>query len=145
MIDFEDHPEFTPDYSPEQMVEKGVFSGTYFRRIYSSVNDRYYENAHLEFPWGRKYQHVLCMEVPNSEVNCYKVNVGTSLEFWESKNWIVPQDPYGWFQWYCRFYYGRRTPDDTRQIKRWRSAKNRFTGSSNVWNQIRLHWAIGEN
>ena len=52
-------------------------------------------------------------------MNTYKVKCGSSLEDWESKNWIVKQDPYGWFQWYCHFYMGRRTNDDQRQIDRW--------------------------
>ena len=45
--------------------------------------------------------------------------VGSSLEMWEEKNWITSTDPYGWVQWYCNFYNGRRTKDDERQIKRW--------------------------
>ena len=61
--------------------------------------------------------------------NKYKVNVGTSLEFWEGKNWITKHDPYGWVQWYCNFYKGRRSPDDRRQINRWKGIsgeKGRF-------------------
>lgn len=53
------------------------------------------------------------------DVNTYNVKCGGSLEMWESSGWIAKQDPYGWFQWYCRFYLGRRTDDDQRQISRW--------------------------
>jgi hypothetical protein len=55
----------------------------------------------------------------DKNVNIYKVKSGSSLEFWEKKGWIKQQDPYGWFQWYCRFYQGRRSPDDERQVNRW--------------------------
>jgi hypothetical protein len=27
---------------------------------------------------------------------------GASLEEWEKSGWMREQDPYGWFQWYCR-------------------------------------------
>ena len=55
----------------------------------------------------------------NKKINKYKVKCGSSLEAWENKGWIVKQDPYGWFQWYCRYCTGRRTSDDARQIGRW--------------------------
>ena len=54
------------------------------------------------------------------KINKYGKKVGTTLEFWEDKNWINKQDPYGWVQWYCEFYSGRRSKDDARQIKRWK-------------------------
>ena len=55
----------------------------------------------------------------NKHINYYKVKVGTTLEFWESKKWITEFNPYGWVHWYCDFYVGKRGPDDERQIKRW--------------------------
>ena len=58
-------------------------------------------------------------DVCNLKINKYGVKSGTSLDFWESKGWIKEIDPYGWFQWYCRFYAGRRCYDDDRQINRW--------------------------
>ena len=83
-------------------------------------------------------------------INYYKVKVGTSLRYWESKGWINRIDPYGWFQWYWRYYNGRRSKDDKRQINRWKRIINRFIGilkklnSKNKDNkkirQILLHW-----
>ena len=52
-------------------------------------------------------------------INKYKVKVGTTLEFWEEKEWINPIHPYGWVEWYCEFYMGKRSHDDERQISRW--------------------------
>ena len=63
-------------------------------------------------------------------VNKYGVKCGTSLRFWENKGWIHKQDPYGWFPWYCRYYLGRRSYDDKRQIKKWNNIINRFKGIS---------------
>ena len=59
-------------------------------------------------------------------VNKYRVRCGTSLRFWENKGWINKQDPYGWFQCYCRYCYGRCSSDDSRQINRWLGIVNRF-------------------
>ena len=56
----------------------------------------------------------------DKSINKYGVKVGTTLKFWESKNWIKKIHPYGWVQWYCDFFMGKRSEDDERQIKRWK-------------------------
>jgi len=116
---FSDHPEFTPNLSPKEMFSYGIFGGTYFRKIHSSILHKDIDNAWKEFPqsWFKKYPVNLSKE--DLSINKYKVHSGTSLKFWESSGWIKSQDPFGWLQWYCRFFQGRRSPDDTRQIKRW--------------------------
>jgi len=121
-IMFSDYPEFKPNLTPREMFKLGSFGGTYWRPIYSSINKRYYKNQHKEFPkswWVGIPESNLSSSQRNKKRNKYKVNSGTSLKYWECKKWIKPQDPYGWVQWYCRFYLGRRTSDDRRQIKRW--------------------------
>ena len=88
-------------------------------------------------------------------INKYGVKVGTTLEFWEKKGWMDKLDPYGWVQWYCEFYLGRRSKDDERQIKRWGNitgSKGRFRkwlitqilkkGSKKDWNNYSISPAI---
>ena len=120
MVYFKDFPEFKPNLTPQQIFALGSFGGSYWRPIYSSITKKSYKYKHKEFKWLRtlpkhKISNVLC----ENSVNNYKVRVGTSLRFWEDKGWIHPRDPYGWVQWYCRFYDGRRSDDDERQIDRW--------------------------
>ena len=69
-----------------------------------------------------------CSDFYNVKFNYYGVEVGTSLRFWESKGWIRPIDPYGWFQWYLRYWKGRRGEDEIRQINRWKKIVTRFVG-----------------
>ena len=135
-IIFADHPEFTPNLTPRQIFRLGSFGGTYWRPIFSGVNSREYSEQQLEFAnletidyegdkeyrtkWWEGIKDVLLVSSDcDVSRNKYGVASGTALVYWESRGWIMPQDPYGWVQWYCRFYAGRRTDDDARQIARW--------------------------
>ena len=153
MKTFKDYPEFKPNVTPRQMFELGVFGGTYFRDIYSGVNKKHYKNRrkkyskHLKGIPDSKISSKTC----NITLNHFKAKSGTSLRYWESKDWIDPQDPYGWVEWYINFYDGRRTEDDSRQIKRWAgiaSKNGRFYKmlkrhpDSNVIKQLLLQWAV---
>ena len=121
------YPDFKPNISPKRVFEMGAFGGTYFRPIYSSVTNKNYKSGNVirEYnnwfkDWSEeKKNKKLISSKYDKNINKYKVKCGSSLEMWEDKGWIVEQDPYGWFQWYCRFYKGRRTKDDKRQIDRW--------------------------
>lgn len=120
---FKDHPEFTPNLSPKQIFKLGSFidQGGYWRDIYSSVVDKKLSKQYKEFPFLKTIPiHLLIAPDKDYKTyNFYGVKCGSSLKDWESKQWIHSQDPYGWVQWYCRFYNGRRSDDDTRQIQRW--------------------------
>lgn len=116
---FRDYPEFRPNRTPAQMFQAGIFGGTYFRPIYSQVTKRNHRNNHLKFPKSWFTGIDVTLDSPDKKLNKYGVLSGTSLKYWESRGWITRHDPYGWVQWYCNFYKGRRTPDDERQIKRW--------------------------
>ena len=125
MKTFKDHPEFKPNLSPHQILKMGAFGGTYFRPIYSSVTKKHYKSEDVikEYPksWfkGIDIEKMVTSSKYDKKVNKYGVKCGSDLEDWEKSGWMHEQDPYGWFQWYCRFYMGRRTDDDKRQIKRW--------------------------
>lgn len=105
------HPDFRPELTPKEMLELGVFGG------------KYMTDCKDEFPssWFRKAK--LSPQRRNEKLNCFRVNASVPLCVWRKKGWIYHEDPRGWFQWYCRYYMGRRCPDDERQIKRWRAIK----------------------
>jgi hypothetical protein len=121
---FKDYPEFRPNLSPRDIFKLGSFGGTYWRPIYSHVTKKEYKNEHKKFPksWWNGIPENWFTRPWNEydkSINRYGVKVGTTLEFWEHKHWISKYDPYGWVQWYCNFFLGRRCPDDERQINRW--------------------------
>ena len=127
-LKFKDAPDFTPNMTPKEVLQNGSFGGTYFRPIYSSVTELNYDKMWNELPtnWleGLNIKKMIASPNYDKKVNTYKVKCGGDLFMWESSGWIVEQDPYGWFMWYCRFYLGRRSDDDKRQISRW----NKFAG-----------------
>jgi hypothetical protein len=133
-------PDFKPELTPQEMLELGVFGGWYV-----SVNEK-------EFPseWFTKAK--LSSDGKNINLNYYKVDASQPLSVWQKKGWIHPQDPQGWFLWYCRYYMGRRTMDDERQIKRWKAisrhvaqimknCKPKDVGCRKKQRQALLHWA----
>jgi hypothetical protein len=104
------HPEFKPDLTPAQMLAAGVFGG------------KYMTDCADEFPaaWFRKAK---LSKVRDAKLNCFGVNASQPLSVWREKGWIHPDDPRGWFQWYCRYWMGRRGPDDARQVARWKAIR----------------------
>ena len=160
------HQQFKPNKRPKQVFKMGAFGGTYFRPIYSSVTSKKYtpKTAMRGLPkeWfrGIDMDKKVTSKIYDKHVNKYKVKCGSTLEDWESRNWITEQDPYGWFQWYCRYSLGRRTKDDERQIGRWlklagprgrfrRTLMNKIIKHNTTYNdysispvirQVLLHW-----
>lgn len=125
IIKFKDHPEFQPNLTPREMFEKGIFGGAYYRPIHSGVTGEDYRNVQVDYKCLKGVDLNLVSRADfDYSLNKYGVKAGSSLEDWEAHNWIRAQDPYGWVQWYCRFYDGRRSDDDARQIDRW----NKFAG-----------------
>jgi len=154
VLTFPDYPDFKPSYTPKQIFELGSFGGTYFRPIYSSITKKNYKNQHTKHEFLLHIdEKLLISPIYDKNKNKYKVEVGSSLEEWENNGWITNHDPYGWIQWYCNFYEGRRIPhEDLRQIKRWISINNRFGKwfqklktqgkKSPKIQQTLLHWGI---
>jgi hypothetical protein len=119
------HPEFYPELSPKEMLELGVFGGKYMTDCTMEFPDDWFEDAKL------------CHERHDPELNYFGVNASQPLAVWRAKGWIYPDDPRGWLQWYCRYYMGRRSADDDRQIKRWRAIRRHIA-------QIRAHCRRGD-
>jgi hypothetical protein len=104
--------EFKPQLTPAQMLRLGVFGGKYMTDCRREFPKSWFAHAKLS-PQGR-----------NRACNFFGVNASQPLSEWKRKGWIHPDDPRGWFQWYCRYYMGRRMPDeDRRQIKRWKAIR----------------------
>ena len=103
-------PRFKPELTPKQMLALGVFGGVYMRDCLKEFPDDWFVKA--KFQKDGSYKR-------NPKINFFGVNASQPLAVWRDKGWIYPQDPRGWFQWYCRYYMGRRSEDDERQIKRW--------------------------
>ena len=120
---------FRLNKTPVEVICEGAFGRTYFRDIYSGVNGKWYHNSWQEFKFlGDMDKKLYASSYYDVGVNKYGVRCGASLRFWESRGWINSIDPYGWFQWYCRYCLGRRSEDDQRQIKRWVAIVSRFKG-----------------
>merc|ERR1712156_35488 len=130
---FSDAKEFRPNLTPKEVLQAGSFGGTYFRPIKSSVTGLKYNKMWNELPqnWleGLDVKKMISSTNYDEKINTYKVKCGGDLEMWESSGWIKEIDPYGWFMWYCRFYLGRRSEDDERQIGRWKNC----TGPKGRW------------
>lgn len=116
--------DFKPDLTPAQMLKLGVFGGHYFEGEQDEYPKKWFKDAALS-------------DVHNPDVNYFGVDASQSREEWERKGWMRDQDPRGWFQWYCRYYLGRRSEDDERQIKRWKNI-TRHIG------QIKAHCQPGD-
>ena len=74
---------FSPNKTPIEIIKEGAFGGTYFRDIYSGINEKWFKNSWKEFVqiktidgkfYGSDYSDV--------NVNIYGVKCRTSLRFW---------------------------------------------------------------
>ena len=132
---------FCPDLTPQQMLEMGVFGGKYMTDCSQEFPEEWFGKAKLD-----SLRH-------DPQKNYFGINASQPLSVWREKGWLHPDDPRGWFQWYCRYFMGRRIPgEDNRQIKRWRAMQrhiaqikaNCLPGDVDCRRQQRqalLHWA----
>ena len=133
-------PEFRPELTPRQMLRLGVFGG------------KYMTDTRKEFPKSWFAGARLAPRHRDCALNFFGVDASQPLSVWRDKGWLHPDDPRGWFQWYCRYYMGRRSEDDARQIKRWKAIRRHVTQLKNNCErgdlfcrprqrQALLHWA----
>ena len=134
-------PDFKPELTPKEMLTLGVFGG------------KYMTDCKKEFPKEWFIKAKFCHERHDPSINFFGVNASQPLSVWKKKGWIYHEDPRGWFQWYCRYYMGRRiSEEDTRQIKRWKAMRRHIAQIKNnchtmEWDchrrqrQALLHWA----
>lgn len=136
---FASHPDFNPNKSPSELLREGAFGGSYFRPLYSKKLGVTVSDDYLELPgsWieGLNVSQYLTSPTYNPDANKFKVACGQSIEQWEENGWINHQyDVRGWFQWYCRFFNGRRCEDDARQVSRWKKC----VGPTGRWRSMLL-------
>ena len=132
--------DFRPELNPKQMLEMGVFGGKYMTDCAAEYPEDWFANAQL------------CRERQEAAMNYFGVNASQPLSYWKAKGWIYAEDPRGWFQWYCRYFLGRRCPDDARQIQRWNTIRRHAAQIKKnckpcdlqcrrKQRQVLLHWA----
>ena len=103
------HKDFKPFLTPREMLEMGVFEGKYCNDCQEELPAKWFENARIS-------------KTPDISMNYFGIKSRQPLSIWQEKGWIYGPDPRGWFQWYCRYYLGRRIPEiDEKQIKRWKA------------------------
>ena len=134
-------PDFKPELTPKEMLDLGIFGGKYMTDCINEFPKNWFENA------------ILSKKNKNVNLNYFKIDASMPLSHWKEKGWIYEDDPRGWFQWYCRYFLGRRiVEEDLRQIKRWKSIrrhlgaikKNCIPGDLSCRKKQRqalLHWA----
>lgn len=134
------HADFKPQLTPKQLLELGIFGGKYMTDCADEFPDDWFDNAKL------------CTGRRDAALNFFRINASQPLSVWREKGWIYHEDPRGWFQWYARYFLGRRCPDDDRQIKRWRAIRRHIAQIENNCRrrdlscrprqrQALLHWA----
>ena len=119
------HPDFQPELTPKEMLAMGVFGG------------KYMTDCRAEFPAAWFAKAKLSPARPDPRLNFFNVAASQPLAEWRRKGWLYDEDPRGWFQWYCRYYMGRRCADDERQIRRWRAVRRHLA-------QLRKHCRRGD-
>lgn len=134
-------PEFRPELTPAEMLRLGVFAGKYLTDCRDEFPASWFKGAKLAT--GRR----------DPALNFFGIDASQPLSEWRRKGWITAGDPRGWFQWYCRYYMGRRLEgEDARQIGRWKAIRRHIrqierncepgdTSCRPRQRQAVLHWA----
>ena len=133
-------PLFKPELTPKEMMELGVFGAHYFEGEQDEFPASWFKNARLS-------------DMHDPSQNFFEIDASQTRQEWQRKGWMSDDDPRGWFQWYCRYFMGRRLgEEDQRQIKRWKNMTRhvgqikKFCPPGDVTcrrrqRQALLHWA----
>ncbi|MCH1444629.1 MAG: hypothetical protein L7U31_04350, partial [Flavobacteriaceae bacterium] len=83
---------FKPMLSPKEMLQKGIFGGTYFNKLvdYRVFPKDWFLDLDQSYFLSKNY---------NKKINYFNIKSGQSQEEWEAKGWIHKDDPRGWFEW----------------------------------------------
>ena len=118
---------FKPIITPRQVIEAGAFGGNYFGvdvganlEDYKELFKYHFDGLDTSLYLGEKY---------SPKLNAFKTRSGMPYEYWKEMGWMNERDPYGWFEWWCKYEMGQRGNDDDRQIIRWQN----FCGISGRW------------
>lgn len=127
-------PRFRPAFTPGEMLTMGVFEGKYLNDCTDEFPQEWFRMAFA--------MEKLSPETPDVSCNYFQVQSRQPLRVWRENGWAPSRsrtrratgvrsiladpkrnpDERGWFQWYCRYWLGRRIPElDSVQIGRWRS------------------------
>ena len=145
--------EFGSNNASIEVIKERAFGGTYTRDIFAGVNAKRYRKLWKEFNDLKNIDSKYYF----SNYYKYGVKCVISLRFWENKGWIKSIGLYGWFQWYFKYWLGRRLYEDERQIGRWKEIVSRFKDKlvkkirdvdgkfydysiSSMITQVLLHW-----
>ena len=133
--------EFKPNLTPRQVIEQGAFGGCYFGLEIDEYIDYNYTSL-FEYHFKGLDTSLYLGETYKPKVNKFKIRSGMDYRYWKDKGWMNERDPYGWFEWYCKFDLGLRGEDDNRQIGRWQD----FCGTNGRWrNRIySMIWETGD-
>lgn len=124
------HSLFKPEYTPIEMMKMGIFGGAYFAKAdtddFKDMNENIVKMAKTQVgPF-------------DANNNYFKVKAGLSIADWRKAGWVFDEDPLGWFQWYCRYYSGRRHMRDEHQINRWLSYNKRWRSRKDDKKKLKL-------
>ena len=141
-------PDFNPDFTPVEIFKMGAFGGAYFDAYVDPNWQMWVPSVFVDAFTEEEMTTHLTKASADKKINKYGVHCGSSYKDWLTAGWIRPEDPFGWMNWYINFYYGRRSDDDQRQIKRWKAFIPRHAGilkaypNSRKTKQNMLHWAV---
>jgi hypothetical protein len=120
-------PDFRPELTPPELLQLGVFGG------------KYMTDCRDEFPKSWFVGAKLASGGPDWSLNFFGVHASQPLAVWRANGWIHADDPRGWFQWYCRYYRGRRMADYIRQVGRWKAMRRHVAQLARACERGDLH------